>query len=80
MFSARAFGIHKAAVDNHPDRFELLQKTFKQTFSDPGYKDAFLKTKGFWPYSNYGGVEECESFKSAMLELGERYRPFLAGK
>ena len=30
MFSARAFGIHKAAVDAHPDRFEMLQKTGKR--------------------------------------------------
>ena len=80
MFSARAFGIHKAAVDAHPDRFELLQKTFKQTFDDPGYKDAFLKSKGFWPYSNYGGIKECAEFKAAMLELGARYRPLLTGK
>ncbi|MEK9910607.1 MAG: twin-arginine translocation signal domain-containing protein [Candidatus Puniceispirillum sp.] len=80
MFSARAFGIHKAAVDAHPDRFELLQKTFKQTFADPGYKDAFLKSKGFWPYSNYGGIKECAEFKSAMLEMGQRYRSLLTGK
>jgi putative tricarboxylic transport membrane protein len=80
MYSARAFGIHKKAVDQHPDRFEVLQKTFKDTFSDPGYKEAFLKSKGFWPYSNYGGVAECEEFKSAMLELGGRYRSLLTGK
>ena len=80
MFSARAFGIHKAAVDKHPDRFEQLQSTFKQTFADPGYKDAFLKSKGFWPYSNYGGMKECADFKQAMLEMGERFRPLLTGK
>jgi hypothetical protein len=47
---------------------------------DPAYKDAFLKSKGFWPYSNYGGVAECEEFKNAMLELGGRYRSLLTGK
>ena len=47
MFSARAFGIHKAAVDAHPDRFEMLQRTGKKAFDDPGFKDAFLKSKGF---------------------------------
>ncbi|MDA7766207.1 tripartite tricarboxylate transporter substrate-binding protein [Alphaproteobacteria bacterium] len=80
MYSARAFGIHKAAADKHPDRMELLQKTFKDAMNDPAYKDAFLKSKGFWPYSNYGGVAECEEFKNAMLELGGRYRSLLTGK
>ena len=80
MFSARAFGIHKAAVDAHPDRFEMLQKTGKKAFDDPGFKDAFLKSKGFWPYANYGGVKECAEFKSAMLEMGERFKPLLTGK
>ena len=80
MYSARAFGIHKAAADKYPDRLELLQKTFKDAMNDPAYKDAFLKSKGFWPYSNYGGVTECEEFKNAMLELGGRYRSLLTGK
>ena len=80
MYSARAFGIHKAAADKYPDRLELLQKTFKDAINDPAYKDAFLKSKGFWPYSNYGGVTECEEFKNAMLELGGRYRSLLTGK
>jgi tripartite-type tricarboxylate transporter receptor subunit TctC len=29
MLSARAFGIHKAAVDKYPDRYEVLESTFK---------------------------------------------------
>ena len=80
MFSARAFGIHKAAADAHPERFEMLQKTGKMAFDDPGFKDAFLKSKGFWPYANYGGVQECADFKAAMLEMGERFKPLFTGK
>jgi len=79
MLSARAFGIHKAAVDQHPDRFEILQTTFRKVFDDPDYKASVLQAKGHWEYVNYGGVEECATFKQAMLDLGERYKQFLTG-
>ncbi|NIA69203.1 hypothetical protein HBA54_11440 [Pelagibius litoralis] len=79
MLSSRAFGIHKAAIDNHPDRFEMLQSTFRKVFEDPDYKASVLKGKGHWEYVNYGGVEECGKFKQAMLSLGAQYKPFLTG-
>ena len=56
------------------------QRTGKKAFDDPGFKDAFLISKGFWPYANYGGVKECAEFKTAMLEMGERFKPLLTGK
>ena len=80
MLSSRAFGIHKAAVDNHPDRFEVLQSSFKKVFDDPDYKAGVLKAKGHWEYVNYGGVEECAAFKQSMLELGAQYKSYLTGK
>jgi putative tricarboxylic transport membrane protein len=80
MLSSRAFGIHKAAVDQHPDRFELLQTSFKKVFDDPAFKEAYLEARGNWEYVNYGGVEECAKFKQAMLELGARFKPLLTGQ
>jgi len=79
MLSSRAYGIHKAAVDNHPDRFEVLQTTFRKVFDDPDYKDSVLKSKGYWEYVQYGGVEECAKFKQAMLDLGAKYKSYLTG-
>ena len=79
MLSSRAFGIHKAAVDKYPDRFEVLQASFQKVFSDPDYKDSVIKSKGHWEYVNYGGVEECAKFKKAMLELGAKYKSYLTG-
>jgi hypothetical protein len=38
-----------------------------------------LKSKGFWEYVNYGGIEECAKFKNAMLTLGKKYKNFLTG-
>ena len=79
MLSSRAFGIHKAAVDKYPDRFEMLQSTFKKVFDDPDYKEAVVSAKGHWEYVQYGGVEECAKFKAAMLELGAKYKAYLTG-
>lgn len=79
MLSARAFAIHKKAADDFPDRFEVLTRTFKETFDDPRLLEAYVANKGTPEYLNYGGVDECAAFMSAMLELGERYKPLLSG-
>ena len=79
MLSSRAFGIHKAAMDKYPDRFEILESSFKKVFDDPEYKESVIKTKGHWEYVNYGGIEECAAFKQAMLDLGAKYKSYLTG-
>ena len=79
MLSSRAFGIHKAAADNHPDRFDKLVETFNATFDDPALLEAYVAARGTPEYLNQGGVEECAQFVSDMLELGERFKPLLTG-
>ena len=79
MLSSRAFAIHKKAADDHPDRIEKLTSTFKETFEDPALLEAYVAQKGTPEYLNYGGVEECEAFKTAMLELGAKYKALLSG-
>lgn len=80
LLSARAFGIHKAAIDKYPDRFKILQDTFAQVFDDPEFIDAFKKAKGNIEYLNPGGIAECEKYTKAILEIGERFKPLLSGK
>lgn len=79
MLSSRAFAIHKKAADDFPDRFEKLSSTFRATFDDPALLEAYVANKGTPEYLNYGGVEECAAFMSAMLELGAKYKPLLTG-
>lgn len=79
MLSARAFGIHKKAIDDHPDRFEVLNSTFKATFDDPALMEAYIASKGQPEYLQYAGLEECEAFKQAMLEMGARFKSLLTG-
>ena len=80
MLSARAFAIHRAAIDKYPDRFKVLQDTFKQVFNDPGFKPAVLKARGYWEYVNFGGVEECAAYVKDILEIGARFKSLLSGK
>jgi tripartite-type tricarboxylate transporter receptor subunit TctC len=80
MLSSRAFAIHTAAIEKHPDRFKILQETFKQVFTDPDYKPAVIKAKGNWEYINYGGIEECKAYAKNIFEIGARFKPFLTGK
>jgi putative tricarboxylic transport membrane protein len=79
MLSARAFGIHRKAAVDHPDRFEKLATTFRDCFDDPALMEAYLATGGTPEYLSYGGVEECEAFKASMLELGAKYKGLLSG-
>ena len=80
LLSSRAFGIHKAAIDKYPERFEVLQSTFKQVFTDPEFKNAVLKARGFWEYVNYGGIEECAEYTKDILAIGEQFKGLLSGK
>jgi tripartite-type tricarboxylate transporter receptor subunit TctC len=79
MLSARAFGIHRKAAEDFPDRFAKLQETFAACFDDPALLEAYVATGGAPEYLSYGGVEECAEFVQAMLELGEKYKPLLTG-
>jgi hypothetical protein len=41
--------------------------------------EAYIATKGQPEYLQYAGMEECEAFKAAMMELGARFKPLLSG-
>lgn len=79
MLSARAFGIHTKAAEDYPDRFQILQDSFKATFEDPRLLESYVSLGGTPEYLNYGGAEECKAFAKAMLELGAKYKPLLSG-
>ena len=46
MLSSPAFGIHKKAADDYPDRMDKLTSTFKATFDDPALLEAYVAQKG----------------------------------
>ncbi len=80
LVSSRAFAIHTQAIKQFPDRFKLLESTFKQVFADPEYKQAVAKQKGVWEFIEYGDTAECKEYADSIQSLGERYKPLLSGK
>jgi len=76
---ARAFGIKKAAVDKHPDRFEKLQSSAMKVFEDPAYKDAVIAAKAPWEFIAPGGIDACADYVRNITEVGEQYRDLLTG-
>ena len=79
LLSSRAFAIHRAAIEHHPDRFQILEDSFKKVFTDPEYREATSRVKGNWEYVNYGGVAECNDYARNISALGERFRHLLSG-
>lgn len=79
MLSSRAFAIHRAAAEQYPDRYEKLASTFKQTFEDPALMEAYKEARGTPEYLNYGNAEDCAAFVEAITEIGQKYKPLLAG-
>jgi len=77
---ARAYGIKKAAIEKHPDRYKILTETLLKVFDDPEYKEAVIKTKAPWELIGYGGPDECAAYAKAMMEIGKDYKDLLTGK
>jgi len=79
MLSARAFAIHRKAVDDFPDRYEKLVTTFAQTFEDPDLMAAYTKARGTPEYLNFGDAGDCAVYVKAILEIGAQYKSLLSG-
>lgn len=80
MLSARAFAIHKAAIDKYPDRFKVLEETFPKVFTDQDFLTEYKKLKGNPEYLAPGGLAECEKYVKEIMEIGARFKPLISGK
>ncbi len=79
MLSARAFAIHRKAVDDYPDRYEKLVTTFAQTFKDPELLAAYEKARGTPEYLNFGDADDCAVYVKSIREIGAQYKSLLSG-
>lgn len=77
---ARAFGLKKSALAKYPDRYKTLETTLKKVFTDPAFKEAYLKTKAPWEYVAYQGPEACAEYAKSITEIGEEFKDLLVGK
>lgn len=80
LVSARAFGIHTAAIESHPDRLQTLIDTSKAAFEDPAWQEAAREAGQPLEILNYGGLEECTAYVNSMIELATRYKDLMSGR
>ena len=80
LYSSRSWAIHAEVIEKMPDRFALLEKTARQVFNNPAYKEAYAKTGAPVETIQYGDRATCTRYANAMIELANQYRTLLAGK
>jgi tripartite tricarboxylate transporter family receptor len=80
LSSSRSWAIHTAAIEKYPDRFALLEKTSRQVFDNPKYKEEYKKTGAPVETIQYGDRALCTRYAKAMVELANEYRDLLTGK
>jgi hypothetical protein len=80
LSSSRSWAIHTEAIEKFPDRFALLERTSKQVFDNPKYKEAYAKTGAPVETIQYGDRALCTRYARGMVELANEYRSLLSAK
>jgi tripartite-type tricarboxylate transporter receptor subunit TctC len=78
--SSRAWAIHTAAINRHPDRFRVLEESVVKVFDDPAFKEAYAQTGLPVETLRFGDRAVCTSYAQGMIELANRYRPQLSAQ
>jgi tripartite-type tricarboxylate transporter receptor subunit TctC len=80
LSSSRSWAIHSEAIEKYPDRFAILEKTSRQVFDNPAYKEAYKKTGAPVETIQYGDRALCTKYAQSMVELANEYRDLLTAK
>ncbi len=80
LYSSRAWAIHTEVIEKFPERFALLEKTARQVFDNPKYKEEYAKTGSPLETIQFGDRKLCTQYARGMIELTEEYRPLLTAK
>ena len=78
--SSRAWAVHTNVIEKFPDRFALLEKTSKQVFDNPKYKEEYAKTGAPVETIEYADRKFCTGYARHMIELTAEYRSLLTAK
>lgn len=80
LYSSRSWAIHTEVVEKFPERFALLEKTSRQVFDNPKYKQEYAKTGAPVQTIQYGDRALCTKYATGMIELTNEYRGLLTAK
>jgi len=78
--SSRSWAVHTDFIEKHPDQFAILEKTSRQVFDDPKYKEEYAKTGAPVGTIQYGDRAFCTQYANHMIELANEYRGLLTAK
>lgn len=80
LYSSRAWAIHTEVIEKHPERFALLEKTARQVFDNPKYREEYAKTGAPVETIQFGDRKLCSEYAKGMVELTNEYRALLTAK
>jgi len=80
LYSSRSWAVHTEVIEKYPDRFALLEKTARQVFDNPKYKEEYAKTGAPVETIQYGDRALCTKYSNEMVKLAEEYRDLLSAK
>ena len=80
LYSSRAWAVHTEVIEKHPERFALLEKTARQVFDNPKYRDEYAKTGAPVETIQFGDRKLCTEYAKGMVELTNEYRALLTAK
>jgi len=80
LYSSRSWAIHTEVVEKFPERFALLERTSRQVFDNPKYREEYAKTGAPVETIQYGDRALCTRYAQGMIELANEYRSLLSAK
>ena len=80
LYSSRSWAVHTEVIEKFPDRFALLERTAKQVFDNPRYREEYAKTGAPVETIQYGDRALCNQYSNQMMKLAEQYKDLLSAK
>jgi tripartite-type tricarboxylate transporter receptor subunit TctC len=80
LYSSRSWAVHTEVIEKHPDRFALLEKTARQVFDNPRYREEYAKTGAPVETIQFGDRALCTQYANDMIALANEYRDLLTAK
>jgi tripartite-type tricarboxylate transporter receptor subunit TctC len=80
LYSSRSWAVHTEFIEKRPNDFALLEKTARQVFDNPKYKEEYAKTGAPVETIEYGDRALCTKYCEHMVALANEYRDLLTAR
>jgi len=80
LTSSRGFGLHMKAIEQYPDRFELIRSSMAKVKDDPAYPEAVKKAGLPTAFIDFGDQKRAMDAAEGTLALAAKYESLLTGK